>query len=256
MPWLSIVTPVRDDESGLARTLDSVASQDLDGVEVLVVDSSRNRNAVAAICDDRASVTWVEPEGVFAAMNVGLDQASGTYVQFLNAGDALHDASTLSKVKQLAHQQPAWMFGPVQIISQDGTGTITPSWDYETERRHLFARGHFPQHQGTFVQRALLQQLGGFSLSYRVAADYAMSLRLAQIASPVVAGFVVADFYEGGLSSVRWRESFREFHQARLEIFRPKGLPRLQEQWDYRLHVARVGAYRKVVAPLMRLARL
>jgi len=254
-PWLTIVTPVRDDKAGLRRTMASIAVQDLAGVGVLVVDSSRDHETVASVCSDIADVMWVEPAGVFPAMNAGLERATGTYVQFLGAGDALHDASVLGRVRNVADTGAPWMFGPVRIIDTDGRSSVTPHWNYVAERERLFARGLFPQHQGTFVRSELLQELGGFSSAYRIAADYAMVLRLSQVADPVELDFVVADFNSGGLSTDQWRESFHEFHRARLEVFGPTGLTAAREQWDYRAHFARVWTYREVVAPLRRRAR-
>ena len=254
-PWLTIVTPVRDDEAGLRRTMASIATQDLQGVEVLVIDSSRDRDAAVLECSDLAEVLWVQPRGVYPAMNAGLERAAGTYVQFLGAGDALHEPSVLSRVQRVADTGASWMFGSVRIIEADGSSSVTPRWNYTAERSALFARGLFPQHQGTFVSSELLRDLGGFSSAFRIAADYALFLRLSQVADPVELDFVVADFYAGGLSTDRWRESFRDFHRARLEVFGPSGSAALREQWNYRAHFARVWAYREVVARLKWRAR-
>jgi len=147
------------------------------------------------------------------------------------------------------------MFGPVRIMGADRSISVTTRWHYTAERNALFARGFFPQHQGTYVRSELLRELGGFSSAYRIAADYAIVLRLSQVADPVELDFVVADFYAGGLSTDQWRESFHEFHRARLEVFGPTGLTAAREQWDYRAHYARVWTYREVVEPLRRRAR-
>ncbi|MCH9802160.1 MAG: glycosyltransferase [Actinomycetia bacterium] len=253
-PWLTIVIPVRDDKEGLQRTLTSTARQKDEDVQVLVVDSSRDHDAVVSMCSGIAQVIQVAPEGVFPAMNTGLDRAAGTFVQFLGAGDQLHD-SVLARVRKVADLNPEWMFGPVRIIGTHGRHTVTPHWDYAREVSHLFARGFFPQHQGTFARTELLRNFGGFSSSFRVAADYALFLRLSQHSTPVRLDFVVADFTMGGVSTTRWRESFHEFHRARQEIFRPAGLVAAQEQWDYRTHFARVWGYRELVEPLRRRAR-
>lgn len=254
-PWLTIVSAVRDDPEGLLRTFASLRTQDLEGVEVQVVDSSSDRASVAEECADIAVIKWVEPQGVYAAMNTGLQNASGKYVQFLNAGDCLHDDSVLQRVRASVASEPQWMFGPVEIVGKDGKRTVTPAWDYSIEKKHMFARGLFPQHQGTFARRELLQKLGGFDTSFRIAADYALFLQMSQVSDPLELDFVVADFYEGGLSSERWQESFREFHRARIETLRPTGTARLSEQWDYVSHFSRVWAYRTVVEPLRRRAR-
>lgn len=254
-PWLTIVTPVRDDYQGLSRSLESIREQDRAGVEVLVIDSSIDHEPVQVACEGLARVEATEPEGVYPAMNMGLQSASGTYLHFLTAGDVFHDSSVLTRIKEICTAEPVWMFGPVDIIDETGKHTTTPPWDYAREKARLFARGHFPQHQGTVVRRDVLLQVGGFPSSYRIAADYAAFLRLSQLADPVLLDFVVADFHTGGLSSVAWRESFEEFHRARLEVLRPQGMARIVEMWDYTTHLARVGVYRGALEPLRRRAR-
>jgi len=254
-PWLTIVTPVRDDYQGLSRSLESIREQDREGVEVLVIDSSIDHESVQAACEGLARVVAMEPEGVYPAMNLGLQSASGTYLHFLTAGDVFHDSSVLTRIKEVCTAEPVWMFGPVDIIDETGKHTTTPPWNYGREKARMFARGHFPQHQGTVVRRDVLLQVGGFPSSYRIAADYAAFLRLSQLADPVLLDFVVADFHTGGLSSVAWRESFEEFHRARLEVLRPRGMARIVEMWDYATHLARVGVYRGALEPLRRRAR-
>lgn len=249
-PWLTIVTVVRDDLDGLARTVQSVASCDRDGVEYLIVDSSVDANAVRSLAGTVAQVQWIEPHGIYPAMNHGLTQATGAYVQFLNAGDVLHDTNVLERIRKATADHPAWMFGPVEIVEPDGSRVLTPQWDYIAQKRSLFSRGFFPQHQGTIMSTELLRSVGGFDERYTVAADYAAFLRVSRVADPLILDFVVADFYEGGSSSSHWLTSLREFHQARLEILAPRGSARLREEVNTGQHFAKMWTYRNVVAPL------
>ena len=249
-PWLTIVTVVRDDLAGLQRTLSSISASGAADVQVIVVDSSSDRESVAATCAGIADVHWVEPEGIYPAMNIGLSLAEGHYVQFLNAGDMLHDDQVLNRVRLVAEGDPSWMFGPVRIVDASGSSTVTPPWDYPAEARHLFSRGHFPQHQGTFMGTELLRSADGFDARYRIAADYAAFLKVSRLADPVVLDFVIADFFEGGASTEHWRAAFDEFHRARLEVFSPKGTGLLIERWNTWIGRSKVWAYRTVVAPL------
>ena len=82
-----------------------------------------------------------------------------------------------------------------------------------------------------------------------------MALRLSTFADPTMTELVIARFVEGGVSTQRWKESFREFHRARREICRPRGIASLREQWDTRVHFARVFTYREVLSRLPRGAR-
>ena len=250
--WLSIVTVVKDDPDGFVRTLESVRTQDLDGVEFCVIDGSADsstiKNALSIEHLARQSYAWVAPSGIYPAMNAGIKQAEGDYVYFLNAGDSFANASVLKQLHLFINaQSPQWLFGPVDIVSADGSFVTTPLWNYTAEKRALFSRGYFPPHQGTIARRDLLEAIGGFDASYRIAADYAAFLKLSKVADPLVVDFVIAKFEEGGISSVKWQESFREFHRARRSILHPTGAAAWREQIDTRIHFAKVFAYKELI---------
>jgi glycosyltransferase involved in cell wall biosynthesis len=249
-PWLTVVTAVRDDPDGLERTLASLHKNDLSGVEVVVIDSSKHRDSVVRLSAGIAHVHWVPPAGIYAAMNDGLRLASGDFVQFLNAGDVLHDSGVLSSVRIQLSASPAWAFGTVEIVSRAGKRVTTPSWDYASHERSLFSKGFFPQHQGMFTRTESLRSIGGFDTSFTIAADYAAFLRLSQVAEPLILDRVVADFFEGGASTIHWKHALAEFHRARREIFQPRGHVALVEQWRTSVQFARAWAYRAVLEPL------
>lgn len=259
MPWLSVVTVVKDDRDGFARSLASLREQELDGVEWIVIDGSSDIGAIPALLEQDSSPSAVyrhePPRGIYPAMNTALESASGDVIYFLNAGDTLVSPAVLARVREQLHASAVWGFGPVEIEEASGSVVVTPPWDYRAEKRSGFSRGFFPPHQGTFARTSALRQIGGFDTSYRIAADYAAALHLSLLADPVELPFVIARFREGGTSTVRWQESFREFHRARREILRPSGIAALRERWETARRYALVYAHREVRPRLSWLAR-
>lgn len=253
--WLTVVTIVKDDPIGLDETLESLLAQGdaLTGVEWLVIDSSEPHEHAASAAARAAhhlssSTVWVPPRGIYPAMNEGLARAAGEYVSFLNAGDILLDRG-LAAMRQATLEGTQWGYGQVRFRSRAGQLTTPPPFDYPAERRAHFARGRFPAHQGTFARAALLRELGGFDTTFRIAADYALMLRLSQVADPVESPEVIAEFREGGASTIGWFDAAREFHRARRQILRPRGTGALRETLATVGHAARVAAYRVVVEP-------
>ena len=178
-------------------------------------------------------------------MNTGLAIAQGEYVYFANAGDVFFDDGVLARARSvIASARPSWLFGDVEILGAAGDRVITPRWDYRQERASCFARGHFPCHQGTFARREFLLAQGGFDTAYSIVADYASFLRLSLVADPVYVDFVIATFAEGGVSTTRWRESFRQFHRARRQILKPKGIASVREYGETVKGYAAVEFYR------------
>ena len=223
--WLTIVTVVKDAPSEMARTLASLLNQDLSGTEYCVIDSSADTAQVSAMLSDSAldaEYQWVPAAGVYAAMNSGLASATGRYIYFLNAGDELLP-DTLARVRETAEQRNA-----------------------------LFARGQFAPHQGTFASTDELREVGGFDVSYRIAADYSAFLKLTTKSTPVMLDFPIARFHEGGLSTQRWQESFREFHRARRSILQPRGTEAARELFATGRQFVAVGFYRGVWSKVAR----
>lgn len=254
-PWLTIVTVVKDAREDFRRTLASVSAQELDEVDYVIVDSSTDITEIPAALAEHPSVrsryVWNPPTGIYPAMNAGLALAVGEYVYFANAGDAFFADDVLERVRLAVEpDHPAWLFGAVQIVGTDGTRVITPAWDYQAEKTLAFSRGHFPSHQGTFVRRDLLVEQGGFDTRYSIVADYASFLRLSKVADPVRLDMVIATFAEGGVSTIRWQESFRQFHRARSAILAPRGMLALRERWETARRYALVFAHREIIGRL------
>jgi glycosyltransferase involved in cell wall biosynthesis len=253
--WLTVITVVRNDAVGFSRTLHSLQGQDLAGVEFIVIDGSDQTEEIPRILREasvEAGYYWMTPTGIYSAMNDGIARAQGQYSYFANAGDTLESEDVLTRVKRATEVNPEWLFGPVRITSPNGDAVITPSWDYEAEKAQCFSRGHFPCHQGTFVRTQTLRDLGGFSSHYSIVSDYAMFLELSRKADPIHLDFVIANFSEGGVSTVKWRQSLVEFHRARINILDPRGMQLIRERLNTVYGYLRMLAYRSVISSIRR----
>lgn len=254
-PWLTIVTVVKDDHRGFVATVESLREQDLSGVEFIVIDGSAHATECAALVEESElsevvdlTVEWSEPAGIYPAMNRGLELARGEYIFYLNAGDLLFDGNVVGEIGEIVRlKKPEWIVGLVQIDEQSGSQVRSTYWDYAKEKSALFSRGLFPPHQGTIVKTSALRLVGGFDEQYAIAADYRAALALSKIADPVMIDRVIARFREGGTSTQRWQESFREFHRARVEVFQPRGVDAFIEKIRTFSHFARVWLVRNVI---------
>lgn len=92
MPAVSIVVPVYRVESYLEQCVDSLRSQTLRNIEILLVDDG-SPDWCGAICDayaerdPRIRVIHQENAGLSAARNAGIEAASGEYIMFVDSDD-------------------------------------------------------------------------------------------------------------------------------------------------------------------------
>ncbi len=88
-PRVSVVIPVFNCESSVARAIDSILAQKFEGTEIVVVDDG-STDATPQALDryrDRVRVIRQENRGSPAARNVGVEASRAQYVAFLDADD-------------------------------------------------------------------------------------------------------------------------------------------------------------------------
>jgi len=98
-PLISIITVVRNDAQGLARTLASATTQDHSDREIIVIDGGSTDNTLEILTQYTSNVEqWIsEPdEGTYHAMNKGIALATGQWLIFMNAGDEFASPTALS----------------------------------------------------------------------------------------------------------------------------------------------------------------
>ena len=98
-PLVSIIVPVYNVETWLPKCLKSLRQQTWQEMEVWLVNDGSTDNSLE-VCraveaeDARFHVIDQENAGVSAARNAGMDQATGKYLQFVDADDWLPENST------------------------------------------------------------------------------------------------------------------------------------------------------------------
>ena len=92
MAEISIIVPVYNVEKYIRRCIDSLITQTFKSIEILLIDDGSKDNS-GAICDeyalkdDRVKAFHKKNGGVSSARNIGLDNATGTYIMFCDSDD-------------------------------------------------------------------------------------------------------------------------------------------------------------------------
>ena len=140
MPSISVIVPVYQAEKFLHRCLDSVARQTFSDWELILVDDGCTDGSPAlcdqfAAKDDRVRVFHRKKnQGVSAARNLGLQEARGDYIAFLDADDAFVPQA-LETLWSLREQTGADTVGCAHVnLTPDGgeqTELLLPAGTYD-----------------------------------------------------------------------------------------------------------------------------
>lgn len=218
---LKVVTVVKDDLSGLKRTEKSVNGQSKKVAWTLITpdDGSATYQYAQFLKNSKiaSDVLLDKHNGVYPAMNQVIDITNGEdWLWFLNAGDELAATNTYQLVDAFAQVSPNnWIFGGYFLGSEVGSilGEIKTPQAFKISNQ-LFTRKHVC-HQATIFQAKLLQELGGFDLSYKIAADYDLMARASKLDPGASIDATIAVFYLGGISSKAKQTANAELLQLR-----------------------------------------
>lgn len=97
---LSVITINYNNCSGFSKTAESVINQTFDDFEWIVIDGDSNDGSKELIEKYSSRITYgvsEKDEGIYNAMNKGVQKSKGKYVLFLNSGDWLYSKTVLSK---------------------------------------------------------------------------------------------------------------------------------------------------------------
>ena len=103
---ISVIVPVYKSEKTLERCVKSLCSQTYDQLEILlVVDGPPDQSGVLAeelaARDKRIRVIWQENQGVSAARNRGLEEATGEFIRFVDSDDYVDPDSLARMIAQM-----------------------------------------------------------------------------------------------------------------------------------------------------------
>lgn len=105
----SIIIPIYNVEKYLSKCLDSIINQTYDNIEIICINDGSTDNSLQilekyAINDSRIKIINQENSGVSVARNVGIDNATGDYILFVDADDWI-DLDTCKDInKELTNQ--------------------------------------------------------------------------------------------------------------------------------------------------------
>ncbi len=194
---VTIITVTYNAEKHLEQTIKSVIEQDYPNIEYIIIDGGSSDGTLDIIKHYKDHINYYisEPDrGIYDAMNKGIEQSAGNWINFLNAGDTYCKKTTIKEISSYITEDIDLISGDIYYVNNN-------------KKKYLKARGltsvfngMFCYHQTLFTKSKLLKKYN-FNLTFNIAGDYDFVLKCyINNYHFKFLDFAVANYLGGGIS--------------------------------------------------------
>jgi len=210
----SIITVTYNAGKTLEKTIQSVFSQTYPYIEYIIIDgkSTDGTGEIIEKYSGKIAFKVSEPDkGIYDAMNKGLAMATGDYVWFINAGDAIYSPQTIQQMVDAlsAGEMPDILYGETEIINEQGGRVgMRRLKAPEILTWRSFRMGMLVCHQSFIVKRTIAP---GFDLQYRFSSDIDWCIRSMKKSGNIYNTHqILSKFLETGTTAANQKASLKE----------------------------------------------
>ena len=180
---ISIITVVYNNERTIKDALESVLGQSYRDIEYVIIDGKSKDNTVTIIDEYTDKLGYFISEkdnGLYDAMNKGIQAATGDVIGILNSDDLYQDFDVIADVMEQFNNDSTLdiLYGNLVYVKSDDVNKIVRNWKCKPYYNRFFENGNVPPHPALFVKKSVYDKVGLFNLDYKLAADYELMLRM------------------------------------------------------------------------------
>ena len=220
-PRITIITVVFNGEQHLEKTILSIINQTYENLEYIIIDGCSTDGTLTIVENYRYAISYFisEPDqGIYDAMNKGINIASGEWVNFMNAGDVFYDTNTLNNITPHLEKTKDVVYGNHVIFQEH------PYKETYFMAKNLSYVWNIPYcHQTAFVSISLLRK-HLFDTQYHIASDYNQYLDMRKAnAIFYYTPIFIAKYLDGGVSAQHKQQWIKEHRIIQSNHFKVRG---------------------------------
>ena len=180
---ISIITVVYNNEKTIKDAIQSVLGQTYKNIEYVIIDGNSKDNTVNLIKEFKDQLGYFVSEkdnGLYDAMNKGIQACTGDVIGILNSDDLYQDSQVIAAVMEEFKNDKVLdiVYGDLVYVKSNDTNTIVRNWKSKEYYKRFFENANVPPHPALFVRSKVYKEAGLFDLQFKLAADYELMLRM------------------------------------------------------------------------------
>ena len=182
---ISIITVVRNGDATIEQTIRSVQQQDYQDVEHILIDGASTDQTMSIVGRYKTHFSSIvsEPDnGIYDAMNKGLQLATGDVIGILNADDVYADKTVLSQVAEVHKDETLdACYADLVYVQSDDLSKVVRNWQSQDHFPDLSFDGWMPAHPTLFLKKCVYQQAGHCDTKLIFQADLEFCARIFEV---------------------------------------------------------------------------
>jgi glycosyltransferase involved in cell wall biosynthesis len=180
---ISIISVCYNSEKFITSAIESVLNQTYTDIEYIIIDGGSKDNTLKIIKQFEPKfngrMKWISEidNGLYDAMNKGIQMATGDVIGLINSDDLFCDNFAIEKVMTIFNKEEKLdsVYADLYYVSQTDTNKIVRRW--VTGKQKCFKDGWHPAHPTFYIKNEVYEKFGDFNLEYKLAADFEIMLR-------------------------------------------------------------------------------
>jgi glycosyltransferase involved in cell wall biosynthesis len=180
LPVVTIITVVKNGKDFIDETIKSVFLQDYQNIQYIVIDGCSSDGTLDILKANKQKIDILISEnddGIYSAMNKGINLSEGDLIGFLNASDILFPGVISKLANAYNIKNFDYSFGAIHIESKKNRlyHISSPIKDIpESSGQYI---GMPSPHLSIYMKASFLRSLDMFDTQFSVSADYDLLLR-------------------------------------------------------------------------------
>lgn len=182
---ISILTATYNSAKTLRDTIESVLRQTYLNYECIIIDGASKDGTLDLVREyetkfnGRLKLISEPDQGIYDAMNKGIQMATGDVIGILNSDDFYTSDDALQViVDAFANNDIDATYGDIHFVNDDDLSKCVRYYSSAIFRRSFMRFGLMPAHPSFYCKKAVYEKYGSFDTSYKVAADFENLLRI------------------------------------------------------------------------------
>lgn len=173
-PEVSIIIPSYNNLNFLKDCIASIKNQTFRKYEVWIIDNNSDDETIDFLKTLESPFFWLceHDNGIYDAMNKGINLAKGKWLFFLGADDKLYKNTTLDKIFTVKYEpNTKIILGNIeyQFLKEKKKKLFVSSWSSKIWFKNIV------HHQSAFYKKELFHAQK-FNTNYKILADYSLNL--------------------------------------------------------------------------------